>query len=38
MKNQLIGVALAVIAVYMWGFAYRGATTIPYGPAQGHCK
>jgi hypothetical protein len=32
MKNQLIGVALATVAVYMWGFAYWGATTIPYGP------
>ncbi len=30
MKRQIIGVALAAVAVYMWGFLYWGATTIPY--------
>src|SRR5690606_3979537 len=32
MKNQLIGVVLATIAMFFWGFLYWGATTIPYGP------
>ncbi len=34
MKRQIIGVALAAVAVYMWGFLYWGATTIPYAAGQ----
>ena len=30
MKRQIIGVVLATVAVYMWGFLYWGASTIPY--------
>ncbi len=32
MKQQAIGVAIATIAIYMWGFLFWGATTIPYSP------
>ena len=32
MKNQLMGVVAAAVAVFFWGFLYWGATTIPYGP------
>lgn len=32
MKNQSIGVALATVAVYMWGFLYWGLTSFPYSP------
>ncbi len=32
MKQQAIGIAVATIAIYMWGFLFWGATTIPYSP------
>ena len=34
MKRQIIGVVLATLAVYMWGFLYWGASTIPYSAWQ----
>ena len=34
MKRQIIGVVLATVAVYMWGFLYWGASTIPYSAWQ----
>ncbi len=34
MKRQIIGVVLAAVAVYMWGFLYWGASTIPYSAWQ----
>ena len=33
-KRQIIGVVLATLAVYMWGFLYWGASTIPYSAWQ----
>jgi len=33
-KRQIIGVILATVAVYMWGFLYWGASTFPYSAWQ----
>lgn len=32
MKNQVIGVVLATVAAFMWGFLYWGLASAPYSP------